>query len=63
MASKAEFDVPPDCMVLTTKTNGDILAIGAHDLPPLHLGIEAAANLAGLINSGATLRVVIKEKE
>jgi hypothetical protein len=58
MSIKAEFDVPADCMVFTTKTNGDHITIDK-----VHLGQEAASNLASLINTpNGLLRVIIKRK-
>ena len=63
MATKAEFDVPPDCMSFLTFTNGDHIEIGPHNRPPVHIGSEAAANLASLINTGDILTVIIKKKE
>ena len=59
---KSEFDVSPDTIVLTTRTNGDHIEIGPHNMPPVHLGVEAAANLATLVNSGGILTVTIKKK-
>lgn len=62
MAIKAKFDVEVDGIVFTTKTNGDHIEIGPHNASPLHLGQEAATNLANLINGGETLSIVIKAK-
>ena len=62
MATKAEFEVNADGIKLTTMTNGDQIEIGPHGFPPLHLGQEAATNLAFLVNSGNVLVVTIKEK-
>jgi len=59
MAIKAEFEVPIDGMLFTTQTNGDRIVI-----KKTHLGPEAAANLATLINTpDGVLRVTIKGKE
>ena len=59
MAIKAEFDVPIDCMVFTTQTNGDHI-----EIKRVHLGLEAATNLAALINTpDGVLKVVIKRKD
>ena len=62
MSIKSEFDVSPDTIVLTTRTNGDHIEIGPHNMPPVHLGQAAAANLASLVNSGDVLTVIIKKK-
>jgi len=63
MGVKAEFEIGVDQIELRTKTNGDHIEIGPHNAAPLHLGQEAATNLASLINSGQTLTVEIKVKE
>jgi hypothetical protein len=52
---EAKFEVDPDQIELRTKTNGDLIRIDG-----VHLGPENAANLAGLINSGAILEIEIK---
>lgn len=58
MAIRAEFEVPQDCMILTTQTNGDRI-----EIKRVHLGVEAASNLATLINTpNTTLMVIIKKK-
>lgn len=57
MAIKADFDVPIDGMVFTTRKNGDEIVI-----KKIHLGPTEAAHLAELINSAAVLNVVVKEK-
>lgn len=57
MAIKSEFDTGVDTIAFTTKTNGDRV-----DIRGVHLGTEAAANLATLINGGQVLTVVIKAK-
>jgi len=57
--TKAEFDVPKDCMVFITRTNGDQIVIKR-----VHLGPENAANLANLINTpDGVLRVTVKRKD
>ena len=59
MGIKAEFDVPIDCLVFTTQTNGDRI-----DIRRVHLGAEAAANLANMINTpDGLLHVTIKRKD
>jgi len=63
MAIEAIFDIGVDQIELRTKTNGDHIEIGPHNAAQLHLGQEAATNLANLINSGQTLTVEIKAKE
>lgn len=63
MAVKAKFEIGVDQIELRTKTNGDHIEIGPHNAAQLHLGQEAATNLANLINSGQTLTVEIKAKE
>ena len=62
MAVKAQFAVGVDCLIFTTKTNGDHIEIGPHNVAALHLGLEAATNLASLINSGEILTVIVKKK-
>jgi predicted TIM-barrel enzyme len=57
MAIKSEFEVNPDSVILTTQTNGDRI-----DMRQVHLGGEAASNLATMINSGKVLIITIKEK-
>lgn len=52
----SEFDVLIDQIKFTTQTNGDRLYIG-----PVHIGQEAATNLANLINSGSTLKIRIRK--
>ncbi len=56
MAIKSQFDIPKDCIIFTTKTNGDYITI-----KNVHLGQESATNLANLINSGETLTATIKK--
>ncbi len=63
MAIEAKFDVEPDQIVFSTRTNGDHIEIGPHNAPPVQLGQQAATNLANLINSGETLSIEIKAKE
>lgn len=58
MAVTSEFNVNVDCMDFTTRTNGDKILI-----KNVHLGAEAAKNLADLINSVDVLKVEIKAKE
>lgn len=62
MPIRAEFDVGVDQIEFRTKTNGDYIEIGPHNGAPIHLGQEAASNLANLINGGEILTVVIKKK-
>jgi len=52
---KAEAEVSVDGIEFTTKTNGDKLRITG-----LHFDAENAANLATLINSGESLKLIIK---
>lgn len=63
MAIEAVFEIGVDQIELRTKTNGDHIEIGPHNAVQLHLGQEAATNLASLINSGQTLTVEIRAKE
>lgn len=58
MAIKSEFEVGEDCIMFTTKANGDQIRITGVDLSQ-----ENAANLASLIGGGKTLTVEITEKE
>lgn len=58
MAIESKFDVEPDCIIFTTKANGDQIRI-----TNTNLSRENAANLASLIGGGKTLTVEITEKE
>lgn len=57
MAEPAEFTVTTDQIELRTKTNGDRV-----DMRGMHLGPEAAANLARLVNLEVDLHIEIKVK-
>ena len=57
MATKSVFDAAIDQVKFTTQTNGDRI-----DIRGVHLGAEAAANLATLINGGQLLEVTVKVK-
>jgi hypothetical protein len=54
--AKAEFQAESDKIIFTTRTNGDKIEIFG-----VHLGQTNAENLAGLVNSGETLTVIIKK--
>ncbi len=55
MPDNAEFTVTADQIELRTKTNGDEVRMRG-----MHLGPEAAANLARLVNLGVDLHIEIK---
>jgi len=53
---KAEVIVEPDQIGFSTKTNGDRVRIQG-----VHFGADDASNLAKLINSQESIKVVFKE--
>ncbi len=57
MTEPAEFSVTADQLEFRTKTNGDEVRMRG-----MHMGPEAAANLARLVNLDMELQIEIKVK-
>lgn len=58
MPLRAEFEMDKENVILMTQVNGDRI-----ELNKIHLGADAAKNLAELINTQSitTVKVIIKE--